>query len=1488
MSADLTKVSDSLSSMFSSGSGSDPSAKTNSNVLLITYKRSVTEVDGSPPLTPNPFHRAFSKPKSEMGHDDDLIAEELPEEVDEPCSPPTPPSAVTLADKPRRVCVSKSLSSGESWGSEEGREYTAANRRRTSLQQENRHSAAASESAKSEDEYGGSPDRRTIWRFHEEAEDCGGVRRRSEDWRTFANSWEADEDKEDGVLATTWDRQQLLVPAVPLASEDSDLGESADFESFSEDDGEDESKDDLTPTAESKGVEGGMGFLSTRSLRDRLRDSKAWSIRRSSEKEMKLSRETSPSSESSESSKFSAESRLSRLFSLRRSSLTSSMSNSFLNNSNSSNYNNNSYLGDKTDNGMPRLSEEEEHCTPRLHSLQEELGPVNPSSQYPPSLPLPPLSLKGKHIKRRCIINSLIESENNYTASLARLVYEYKGYLETTSPPVLSSGKSDTLFYRVPDILACHLQFQESLRQVLANDDQDDMLIGEVFVSIFSESRVLEAYADYINNFDEAMDLAKSEAKRRSAFADFLKVKQLQSNDRLGLFGLMVKPIQRFPQFIMIVQDLLKETPPGHRDRMAVQRALTTLECLTGTLNDRKRISEQSSAFKNTLRTLGSKLGRSDTERILLRVDEVRLLEFNGQGQVSRAKQRKLILLNDSIVCVSVSGRASELELSPNVAQERYNLKWSAPYNEIEIVDGPAHGTLARLTAGGSVSSKRSSLGRSSTPSTANLYNGFETGQAETLASEMADLMHDYDVMSRISLMLESMKCRYPSMNSSTAADILVQIQSDIRQKDEEMSYMDKCCLHLALRKKDRLETFTFQMLTPKRKEELIVELRLARLAMDPMNSPCWRSLAGAMQPTTRLPLFVEAMTALSVPNIQTEVRRGLSYTLNVPTPTRTLKPVTYVWTQVAPVEQSARGEISSSTLRIFSVKKTQQIAIKELGSLETGAAVNALVYVPRAAGLNVSLSYASAEDCRADQVWVAEDDNTIVMYAALEPEKGREVGRVYMMAKPVALLYQKGSVWVGLGDGSLYAYRRGLGGVWDTGTPKVVLVGPEPVVALLSHAGHIFAATHTKISVVDPETMDVVQRSRVPSSSGSRITAMVVAGVGLWVAVSGSSRLLLIHTETLAVVSELDVLDKLKGQQKLPAGVVDVEITALSAHAGLLWIGTSAGLALSVSLPRLGGVPLLATATKVNVSCHGHAGPVHLFLPVTQAVVSEDTATAQCRKSGAYRLSTTSSQDVIEEEPEPRHRDDKESNGGHGEPAKRYSSCRLSGGGGRRNPVVRKLSDSAGGGGGSIERRTSKTLPRGFSLSSAGECGESIYGLYEDLLNVQDYDCEGGELSRSRTNFHRSDPELNTIPYRVSTLDRRMTMKLQRPRSLDLSSWSVESARSSHTTSSSSDGSEKGTGSPSVSRNASFLSQRSILSSVSRAPSISRKPPPTAPQPAAKPKSEIAQQTVTTLMGGRGYVHTNGGNPNSSSVPSNGHKSNYRDATLVIWDQKA
>ena len=88
------------------------------------------------------------------------------------------------------------------------------------------------------------------------------------------------------------------------------------------------------------------------------------------------------------------------------------------------------------------------------------------------------------------------------------------------------------------------------------------------------------------------------------------------------------------------------------------------------------------------------------------------------------------------------SGEAATISL----AGERLNVKWVAGVGEVDLVEGNL-GTLARLTVAGSVSSKRSSLGRSLTPSQA--LSGSQGGQAENLAQDMADLMHDFDTVSR-------------------------------------------------------------------------------------------------------------------------------------------------------------------------------------------------------------------------------------------------------------------------------------------------------------------------------------------------------------------------------------------------------------------------------------------------------------------------------------------------------------------------------------------------------------------------------------------------------------------------------------------------------------------------------------------------------------------------------------------------------------------
>ena len=66
------------------------------------------------------------------------------------------------------------------------------------------------------------------------------------------------------------------------------------------------------------------------------------------------------------------------------------------------------------------------------------------------------------------------------------------------------------------------------------------------------------------------------------------------------------------------------------------------------------------------------------------------------------------------------------------------------------------------------------------------------------------------------------------------------------------------------------------------------------------------------------------------------------------------------------------------------------------------------------------------------------------------------------------------------------------------------------------------------------------------------------------------------------------------------------IYVTALSAAKGLLWVGTNVGIALTIPLPRLEGVPIISG--KANISYHAHFGPVRMFLPLQPKV-------RQCKK---------------------------------------------------------------------------------------------------------------------------------------------------------------------------------------------------------------------------------------------------------------------------------
>ena len=397
-------------------------------------------------------------------------------------------------------------------------------------------------------------------------------------------------------------------------------------------------------------------------------------------------------------------------------------------------------------------------------------------------------------------------------------------------------------------------------------------------------------------------------------------------------------------------------------------------------------------------------------------------------------------------------------------------------------------------------------------------------------------------------------------------------------------------------------------------------------------------------------------------------------------------------------------------------------------------------------------------------------------------------------------------------------------------------------------------------------------------------VAFMAVCGVGLWVALQNSSTVSLYHTESFIHMQDINIannVSRVLDQRGVSSNKRSIYVTALAAAKGLLWVGTNVGIALTIPLPRLEGVPIISG--KANISYHAHFGPVRMFLPLQQKVHAAEPIMSRKHQNVSHVPSLPESE-MVGKHVYKKQLSESGISSGHSTPSslnKQFSS-----------PVLRSRSIT-GKDVVNQHRKSSKTLPRGFTLGPGSESsGDSVFGLYGDLMNVDNYDCDNSHLDTSTKELHTSDPELDTIPYKIGTLDRRVAFKSCRPRSLDLSSWSVNSKASSHTTSSS-DSSHKT--SPSISRTAScasdsnnsessWISTKTSSSTRTRTATLTQEQ--TKEEPKEKVKHETVQRTVTTLMGGRGYIQWRGTHLDKNKT-SHLAQINNSDAYLVIWDHK-
>uniref|UniRef100_A0A8B9HJE6 Rho guanine nucleotide exchange factor (GEF) 10-like a n=1 Tax=Astyanax mexicanus TaxID=7994 RepID=A0A8B9HJE6_ASTMX len=814
-------------------------------------------------------------------------------------------------------------------------------------------------------------------------------------------------------------------------------------------------------------------------------------------------------------------------------------------------------------------------------------------SKHPPAQLGPmPEGLSSQQVIRRHILASIVQSERSYLESLKRILQEYQRPLMEADPRILSPKKIRPIFFRVREITQCHSMFQIALASRVAEWDANEK-IGDLFVASFSKSMVLDVYSDYVNNFTNAMALIKKACLSKPAFLEFLKKKQSSSADRITLYGLMVKPIQRFPQFILLLQDMLKNTAKGHVDRLPLQLALTELETLAEKLNEQKRVADQITETQQLARSVTdrslSKVLNSDQSLLVLCETLIETV-YGERGQVLKSKERKVFLFNDMLICanINVKGPPDISSLVP--IGPKYSMKWSAPLMQVQVVE-----------VGQEVSQSKEvpfQTGGVRRPGNSTASGKVILGPPR-LFQELQELQHDLSVVEQVTQLVGTLQGTYQNLNTTVAQDWCQALLRLIRIKEDQIQSANKCRLRLQVPgrpdKSGRPVSFmvVFNTPSPLSKISWVNRLHLAKIAQsDVWSSPksVWRSPQN---------VWCSPQSVCCLPKSDWWSPKSLEAALHNPvqcallgfSAASTSLPQGYLW--VASGDDGGQCQVE-----IFSLNRPTPRWVK---SFPVGSRVRCLEFIPEPNQHEEDHPVLSSSTTAGNTVCVGLDDGSILVYGSMDTSTQCLLTIRNNVGCPVLCLKHAANfLFAGLRDGTLLIYERQAGELWNPNSCRKVPVGQEPVRTLLSLDDSVWASCGNSVSVINVSSLST-RRFEVHSDPMVSVAHMVRAGGGVWMAFSEGSCIRLFHTETLEHLQEINISTRATFHNPSQKSM---RVTSLLICQGLLWVGTAQGIIITLPVPKLEGIPKITG--KGMTSLNSHCGPVD-FLVATSSTLSPE-----------------------------------------------------------------------------------------------------------------------------------------------------------------------------------------------------------------------------------------------------------------------------------------
>nr|XP_034173330.1 rho guanine nucleotide exchange factor osg-1 isoform X5 [Osmia lignaria] len=818
---------------------------------------------------------------------------------------------------------------------------------------------------------------------------------------------------------------------------------------------------------------------------------------------------------------------------------------------------------------------------------------------------------------RTHVVVELYDTERSYVEALQILVNKYLQPLKSPeNAGLVDSATVDEIFYQIPSILNHHEVFLEELRKRLDTWELKQT-IGDVFLDVFTKPVVLETYTLFLDNWKSAKKAIKTTCQAKPAFARFLETMEREHKGKLGLDQLLIKPVQKIPRYELLIQRLLKHTDTTHPDFELLQAAQKEVHELVVKINCTERESleweQQQTTLKEVQALVEGLAGIVTNDRTFVRHDLVTIASNQGTR-----KERALFLFSDLLVITSIKRRSGTIRKPstscPNslvglLEANKYKMLMRIPLDDLEVMKA-----------------KDENLRR--------------------MAREVDHLREDCATLTQLQELVSTLHGAKQQLED-LIKDMLGQAQRQLAERNAAHSQL--ACLELTLNTQAGIENISVMFTKPDKRaswEESFNEAK-QKLALSADRRPCpefvgplpIRKTRAGLQFTCAAPTLANGQGSRDVWVCNSDGYVGQVCVLSL--------------TPEPPQVTSCNGVCNARILCVAGIpactQRSNSCVTNNISFANSKSGISISVQDVDASGGNIQLdSSSSSDDSDSDDIpcadtgsltltgdvpsidsvtteedvnqptmWLGTEDGCVHVYNCNDNIRiKKNKVKIQHNSSVHCIIYLDNKVFVSLANGDITVYTRDHMGGWNTPDPTTVSIGTaaSPVTKMLPVSGKLWCSCHNSVKILNTHSLDIEHTFAVSNDTSLSVSCMASSGgLGVWISLHNSAVLRLFHSGSYECLTDINIApavtkmltscDDIIRQHKAAC----LRVTALLACNELLWIGTSAGVLLTVPIPHIKpSTQRMSQPPIVTGIPHGHTGHVRFLTCVETTTPSK------------------------------------------------------------------------------------------------------------------------------------------------------------------------------------------------------------------------------------------------------------------------------------------